>query len=121
MHFRVREKVVQVVRTTYDSTTKKPKTEVVGRINRAKPAIDAELADRCSPAELAEIRHWIDHQGDLSRLIAEVDARTLPEKMQQAADWLVSHQDHPLAASVADEIAACLPALRRAVATFARD
>ena len=32
MHFRYRNNLIQVIRTTYDAAKKKPRTEIVGRL-----------------------------------------------------------------------------------------
>ncbi|MGQ0622867.1 MAG: hypothetical protein ACT4QA_23675 [Panacagrimonas sp.] len=59
MHFRERNRMVQVIRTTYDPARQKGRPEIVARLSKAKPAITDEVRKVCTPDELLEIQAWI--------------------------------------------------------------
>lgn len=59
MHFRERNRVVQVIRTTYDRRTQKGRPEIVARLSKARPAITEDVRKACSADELREIEAWI--------------------------------------------------------------
>lgn len=92
MHFRARSNVIQVIRTTYNPTTKRPKAQVLGTFLKNKPEIGDELRLSCQPNELAEIRAYIKNQHQLSRLELEMAARTLVGQMEKATEWFDTAQ-----------------------------
>ena len=87
MHFRSRARVIQVIRTTYDPATKKPKAQVLGTFSKDKPEISDELRLSCQRNELAEVKAYIKNQHQLSRLDLEMAARTLVAQLEKAAQW----------------------------------
>lgn len=112
MHFRTRNRVIQVIRTTYDAASKKPKAQVLGSLNKASPEISDELRLSCKPAELLEIKAYIKNQASLDRLELELAARTLVRQMEKAAQWFdtaTASTEHEVLAA---EIAAQVPLLR---------
>ncbi len=100
MHFRVRNNVVQVIRTTYDPETQKAKGEIVARMSRANPQISDEMRQSLSAAELTEAQRWIDGQHRLERLSAEHAAWTLADQIDQAARWIEETDDLAAAGSL---------------------
>jgi hypothetical protein len=103
MHFRYRNHIVQVIRTTYDPATKKPRTEIVGRLQRTDPKIDDELRSACTPAEVAEVERWVASQMKARAVAAEHAAWTLGEQFARAAEWFAATPDDDAARVVAAE------------------
>ena len=104
MHFRARQNVIQVIRTTYDPTTKKARNEVVGRLRKIKPEVTDELKAKCTREELKEIERWISGGQDLDGLRKEYAARTLVEQMERAASWFAGQGSGESARNLASEI-----------------
>ena len=113
MHFRIRKNVVQLVRTTYNSETKKPKAEVVGRIPLNEPAITDELRKKLSAAEAAEAEFWITNQHRMTSIREELAALTLGETLNMANRWLTRQGDTETASAAAAAFLPELQALRR--------
>lgn len=93
MHFRARNNVVQVIRTTYDTDTKKAKGTIVARLVRAKPEITEAIRQALTAAELAEVQGWLDGQNRLQQLNAEHAAWNLADRLEQAAQWFAEAPD----------------------------
>jgi len=110
MHFRTRQKIVQLVRTSYDPVEKKPKAVVVGRMNLDKPSVTDELCAVLTDAEVAEAQAWIENQGRVGRLREEFAAATLADNLQLATNWLARHSDSRAAAAAVAEL---LPAFHK--------
>lgn len=87
MHFRERGQVVQIIRTTYDASTKKGKNEIVGRLVKANPKITDELKSVLSSAERKEVSAWIDGYATVGQLKRELAVRTLTEQLSLAEEW----------------------------------
>lgn len=104
MHFRFRNNLVQVIRTTYDPATKKPRSEIVGRLARSEPEVGDDLRGACTAAELAEIEAWIANNMRARAVAAEHAARTLAEQIDRAAEWFASTSDRDGARQVAAEL-----------------
>ena len=104
MHFRVRNNVVQVIRTTYDAASKKPRAEIVGRLDRANPVLGSELEAACTPAELEEVRRWIDSHARADAVAAEHAARSLAEQFAKATTWFATTEDLDSARGIAAEV-----------------
>jgi Zn-dependent M32 family carboxypeptidase len=104
MHFRTRNRVIQVIRTSYDPATKKPKAQLLGTVNKANPEISDELRLTCKPKELLELKAYLQNQHQLSRMELEMAARTLVIQMQKAAEWfdtaMVNTENEVLAADI---------------------
>lgn len=92
MHFRERGQVVQLIRTTYEPGTKKGKSQIVGRLMKAKPQITDELKKELSTDERKEVATWIEGYGGVVRLKKELAARTLQEQMSLTEDWFAEHK-----------------------------
>ena len=77
MHFRERGQVVQIIRTSYDSASKRGKNEIVGRLAKSNPKISDELKAALSGEELQEVTAWIGGHASLDRLKRELAVRNL--------------------------------------------
>ncbi len=104
MHFRFRKNLVQVVRTTYDPATKRPRTEIVGRLLRSDPRADPALLSACTPAEVEEVHCWIGSHMKAEAVAAEHAARSLAGQMAKAADWFAATDDLESARLLATEL-----------------
>ena len=93
MHFRFRKNIVQIVRTTYDPATKRPRTEIVGRLLRSDPKADTELLAACTPAEVEEVHRWIGGHMKAEAVAVEHAARSLAGQMAKATDWFAVTDD----------------------------
>ncbi len=113
MHFRLRKNVIQLIRMSYDSDRKKPKTTVVGRMPLSQPKLSPELKSKLTEAEIAETREWIDGQHRMNSLKEELAARTLPESIAAAHRWFSQNADNPAAAAIIPQLLPKLQALRR--------
>lgn len=87
MHFRERGNVVQIIRTTYDSGSKKGKNEIVGRLARANPQASQALEATLTTEERKELAAWLKGHATNERLKRELAARTLPEQLALAKEW----------------------------------
>lgn len=113
MHFRYRKNVVQLVRTLYNQETKKPKTEVVGRIPLADPVLTKELSSVLTSAEIAEVESWIKRQHRTTLLREELAALTLSEALDHANRWFVRQGESAEANEAAANLLPALQALRK--------
>jgi hypothetical protein len=92
MHFRERGNVVQLIRTTYDSASKKAKNEIVGRLLKTNPNISDDLKATLTSEEHDELTAWIHGRAASDRLKRELAARTLAEQITLAKDWFKGHK-----------------------------
>ena len=113
MHFRLRKNVVQLVRTSYNPDTKKPKTEVVGRMQLKQPKLSTELKKKLTKEEIAEAREWIDGQYRVTSLKEELAALTLEESITAANNWLSRNEGNPAATAIALQLLPAFKALRK--------
>lgn len=117
MHFRRRSHIVQVIRTTYDPALKKPRTEIVGRLQRTDTEPGPDLVAACTPSELDEVRRWIASQMKAHAVVTEHAAWTLGEQCSRAAEWFSATPDldaaRTLAADVQQQWALLRNAMRR--------
>lgn len=114
MHFRQRNNVIQIIRTVYDPDTKKGKNEIVGRLNRTRPEISDDLRNTLTAEEVHEVEGWLDGRLRLEHLQAEIAARTLPESMLLATQWLTNPENEEEARNLFAEIQQAMQKLRRA-------
>ena len=113
MHFRLRKNVVQLVRTSYDSDKKRPRTTVVGRMPLKQPKLSPELKSKLTEDEIAETKEWIEGQFRMNSLRDELAARTLPESIAAAHRWLSNNADNPAAAAIVPQLLPALQAMRK--------
>ena len=116
MHFRIRAKAVQVIRTTYDPGVKGAKSEVLGRIDRETLQPTSELKSACSPRELKEVAAWIEQYRRTEAIKIEAAARTLANQVELASGWF-DNADAGEARVVAGDL---LPVLNRLRARMKR-
>ena len=113
MHFRSRARVIQVIRTTYDPGTKRPKAQILGTFSKDKPEISDELRLSCQGNELAEVKAYIKNQHQLSRMELEMAARTLVGQLEKAAEWFDTAEPSVENELLAAEISQSFIALRK--------
>ncbi|WP_448204511.1 hypothetical protein [Azospirillum sp. sgz302134] len=115
MQFRERRRVIQVIRTTYDPDLKRGRSEVLGKIDKAAPAITDKLHKACTPEELSEITTYLaTRQNTLRDEAVRAGAETLPAQMRAAAEYFRSHRDEE-AKDFAVEIRAAWDELKAAM------
>ena len=113
MHFRLRKNVVQLVRTLYNPDTKRPRTEVVGRMLLKQPKVSPELRSKLTEDEIVEAEGWIEGEFRLNSLKEELAALTLPESISAAHRWFSRNSDNPAAAAIVPQLLPALQALRK--------
>ena len=113
MHFRLRKNVVQLVRTSYNPETKKPRTVVIGRMPLKQPKLSPELESKLTEDEIAETEEWIEGQFRMNSLKEELAALTLPESISAAHRWFSRNADNPAAAAIIPQLLPALQALRK--------
>jgi hypothetical protein len=113
MHFRLRKNIVQLVRTLYDSDTKRPKTVVVGRMPLKQPKLSPELKKNLTEDEIAEVEEWINGQFRMNSLKEELAALELPESIAAANRWFARNEDTPAAMAIALQVLPEFKALRK--------
>ena len=113
MHFRLRKNVVQLVRTSYNRQTKKPRTKVVGRMPLKRPRLTPELRKELTRDEIAEVKEWIEGQFRMNSLKEEFAALTLSESIAAANRWFSHNPDNPHAAAAVQQLLPELQALRK--------
>jgi hypothetical protein len=113
MHFRLRKKVVQLVRTMYNPDTKKPKTVVVGNMPLKQPEVSSELRGKLTEDEIAEAEEWISVQYRMGSLKDELAALTLSESISAANRWFSRNPDNPAATAIALQLLPEFKTLRK--------
>ena len=113
MHFRLRKNVVQLVRTSYNPITKRPKTMVVGRMPLKQPQLSPELKKKLTEDEISEAEEWIAGQFRVNSLKEELAALTLADSISTANRWFDQNADNPSAAAIALEVLPAFKALRK--------
>ena len=113
MHFRIRKNVVQLVRTTYNPLTKKPRTKIVGRMQLKQPRLSKELKSKLTEDEIAEAEEWINGQFRVNSLKEELAALTLSESILAANRWFSRNADNPAAMEIALQLLPAFKDLRK--------
>ncbi|MFM8442263.1 MAG: hypothetical protein ACKN9W_02850 [Methylococcus sp.] len=115
MHFRTRNNLIQVIRTTYDPDTKKGKNEIVARMAAANPQINDAMIESLSASELQEVEQWIEEKVRLDAMQNELAARSLSESIQKAAKWFAATSNKEEARATYAGITKALRGLKKAV------
>jgi len=113
MHFRLRKNVVQLIRTSYNPETKKPRTVVVGRMLLKQPEVSPELRSKLTEEEIVEAEEWSEGQFRMDSRKEELAALTLPESISAAHRWIARNADRPVAAAIVLQLLPELQALRK--------
>jgi len=113
MHFRVRKKIVQLIRTGYDPSTKKPKTTVVGKMPLEMPLLTDELKNLLTKQEIAEAETWIEHNNRITLLREELAALTLADTINLANRWFKNQGESEAAIIAAANLIHELQSLRK--------
>lgn len=79
MHFRSRNQAVQLIRTTYEASRKRGKSQVVGRVPRSKLFLDDDLASKLTPDERREFDLFALSYLSSTKLQGKVYAIQLPD------------------------------------------
>lgn len=115
MQFRERSRVIQVIRTIYDPAIKRGRAEVVARLDKDDPQLDADMRAACSPDELAEIEAFLADRADsLSRETTRDAAESLAGHMRLAESYFRCGPDG-IAGSVAAEVFTAWDDLKKAM------
>jgi len=110
MQFRERRRVIQVIRTVYDPTLKRGRSEVVGTLDKDAPAVGEALRAACTAEELEEVGAYLRTRLNAQRgATARAGAETLPEQMRAAVEYFRTHQDEEALAFAAEIRAAWEP------------
>ena len=115
MHFRTRNKIIQVIRTTYDANSKKGKNEIVGRMPAANPQINDAMIESLSASELQEVEQWLEGQARLNSMQYELAAKTLNETISKATNWFAATSNKEEARTVYAGINQAMRGLKKAV------
>ncbi|CAO3372704.1 hypothetical protein [Azospirillum argentinense] len=103
MQFRERRRVIQVIRTVYDPALKRGRSELVGKIDKAAPAVTDKLQRSCTPEELSDILTYLaDRHNRLRNEAVRAGAETLPAQMREAAEYFRTHRDDDARAFATD-------------------
>lgn len=116
MHFRTRNKIIQVIRTTYDADSKKGKNEIVARMPAANPQINDAMIESLSSSELQEVEQWLEGRTRLDSMQNELAARSLNETINKAAKWFAATSNKEEAQTVYAGINQAMRGLKKAVA-----
>ena len=93
MHFRDRGHIVQIIRTSYDPTSKKAKNEIVGRLVKANPKIPEALGAALTKEERKEVDAFLAGHATTERLKRELAVRSLPGQLALAKEWFAEKKD----------------------------
>lgn len=115
MHIRIRNKVAQLIRTTYDPATKKGKNTIIGKVRLNKPELDEKIRSELTAEELAQFETWRSHQARTAQLRSKLAAFGLPDAMAETSRWLAANADTEEGRDAAAAIQAELPQLRKAL------
>ncbi|ASF47602.1 hypothetical protein [Methylovulum psychrotolerans] len=113
MHFRVRKNVIQLIRVTYDGSTKKGSNAIIGSVRLSAPELSDELRVKLTEAEVRAFQVWLDTQHKTLMLKEEVAALTLAETLSLAERWFERGQGGDAAAMAAQDIVFQWQALRK--------
>ena len=83
---------MQIIRTSYDSGSKRGKNEIVGRLVKSNPQISDELKAALSSEERKELAAWIGGRASLERLKRELAVRNLPGQLALAEEWFADQK-----------------------------
>lgn len=86
MHFRMRENVVQLIRTTYDPDTKRGKPQLLGTVPRRTMALSEQMAAKLTTEEAAEFEAFARNYRNSIALQAKVHGYQLCDIVRQAID-----------------------------------
>ncbi len=98
MHFRPRKNAIQLVRTTYDATTKRGRYATIGNVPKSSLALTDDVAAKLTPEEKQEFETFVTNYRNTTALQAKVYAFQFPEIVQQvfSAVDLVEGKDRDL-------------------------
>jgi hypothetical protein len=114
MHFRDRGRSIQLVRTSYNKDSKKPTTEILGRLIRPKLEFGDDAKAKLTPEEIAEVEAFRSRVGRRENLETEYAVARFPDTIATVSDWLKDAGADDVARFV-DEVQKPLAKLRRQI------
>jgi hypothetical protein len=115
MHFRERQRSIQLVRTNYDAATKKPKAELVGSLPRPGLAVSDEIRARLTEAEAIELEAYLARTSLQARIDRDYAAGHFGTTLGHVKDWL-ELADQDSARDFLEQVRKPLRALRKLTA-----
>lgn len=111
MHFRVRNRVIQLIRTVYDPEVKRGTSLIVGRLSKEAPQVTDELCKALTATELREVEDWIAHHGARADLAREHAASSVSDQLRLAMEWFSRNDSGEKAKLLAREISDSMQAM----------
>jgi hypothetical protein len=115
MHFRLRPAAIQVLKSTYDATTKKASNKVVAKIPRATLRVKEEDTKHLTNQEKAEIEVFIERYKNTEALQRRFYAHKLPDIVCDVVRYVSTLEDAAEKEVIASHIAQAMVELRRAM------
>jgi hypothetical protein len=116
MYFRERGGAVQLIRTTYDKDKKRPKQEILGRMQRRKLAVPDDVAAQLTPEEKIELTSYVERMHSLDVMRRKLEAHSLLRTVTTAIEYARDLEDDAERDLLRQEFAQAIIALRRASA-----
>jgi len=83
MHFRARNNVVQLIRTTYDADKKRARSEVIGNVARSKLTLADDVAAKMTPEEKQQFETFALNYRNAKTLQGKAHAFQISDIMQE--------------------------------------
>jgi hypothetical protein len=88
MHFRIRNKAIQLIRTTYDPVRKRGIATVVGSVPRRSPELPENVAAALTADEISEYETFQASQASIAVLEAKLAAHSFPATVQKIIAYI---------------------------------
>jgi len=115
MHFRVRRKVIQLIRTRYDNDSKRAVTDRVGTVPLTATALPEDVAALLTAEERLEFDEFLATRRRREELEDELAVHTLPESIDRVANWLRAPHNATAARPMLPRLTEAMQVLRRAL------
>ena len=115
LQFRVRGPAIQVVRTTTETGTKRPRIEPLGMIPQTGALVPAPLATKLTAEEAAQVADYVAGLQQAQALRAQLAARTINITAAEAARHLAGVRGTAEAAALVPLFEDALATLRTAL------
>ncbi|SHI35908.1 hypothetical protein SAMN02745194_00128 [Roseomonas rosea] len=93
MHFRVRDKAIQLIRTSYDAEKKRGSAKVVGSVSRRSMTLPEDIASKLTEEEKKEFQTFQTSQSELAVLEAKLAAHSFPATVRKIMTYIEETQD----------------------------
>lgn len=119
MQIRVRKNTLALIRTTYDPSTKRGRSEQLGTLSKDAAAAPEDLLARMTEVERRQLSNWLTYQQTVRNVESQRStAQNLPQILKEVAVWYrrqpKSANLSALAAASRDEWSAVLAAMSAA-------